>query len=113
MLSPPGWRPSFRMGGTGMSKTEPSASSSPLCYAIPWIVPLLCSAMAEPDLCAAARFDMLVVLIALLSEAFQNIPAVHLIRLLRIFRVIRLFRLLNSLNQIANALFASMVPVLN
>ncbi|EKX41331.1 hypothetical protein GUITHDRAFT_112542 [Guillardia theta CCMP2712] len=57
--------------------------------------------------------DFVVVVITLLSEVVQSLPAINSLRLIRIFKMIRIFRMLNSFRVLINALSRSVIPVIN
>ena len=58
-------------------------------------------------------FDMVVVLVSLMSMALTNLPGANVLRLMRCFRVFRLFKRIPSLRQIVVALTASVPPMIN
>ena len=54
-----------------------------------------------------------IVCIGVLSSAGAEIPAINSIRAIRVLRAVRLLRKSKSLKPIVDALFASLMPVLN
>lgn len=58
-------------------------------------------------------FDLVVVVISLLSMMFADLPGANVLRLMRCFRVFRLFKRIPSLRQIIVALTASVPPMIN
>lgn len=58
-------------------------------------------------------FDVVVVLVSLLSLGMSNLPGADILRLMRCFRVFRLFKRIPSLRQIIVALSASVPPMIN
>ena len=57
-------------------------------------------------------FDLVIIVISILQLALSAIPAVRSLRTFRTFRIIRMFGKLKRLRTIINAIFASIIPVL-
>ena len=65
----------------------------------------------QPGAAPTRRFDMIVVVVSLLSLGMTNLPGAGPLRLLRCFRVFRLFKRIPSLRQIMVAITSSVPAV--